>query len=272
MTLLTVFLICLVVGALVGFLAGLLGIGGGLIIVPVLSAVLVELGIVGEQPAFLIAIATSLASIIFTSFVSALSHHRHRNVDWSLAGWVTIGVGVGAGLISFFSEQFSVALLKTIFALTVSFVALRMVLSATESASKSVVEKNKTPNKFILLPVSSIIGGLSTLIGIGGGALIVPMLSQMQVDVKKSIGISSVAGTCVAFVATTGYIGAGWGKYALSEWFLGYVYLPALAGIIITSSIFAPFGAKAVQRLPINVLRRIFAAFLLIVVLRMLLA
>lgn len=264
---LTVFLICLALGALVGFLAGLLGIGGGLVLVPVLSVLLHRLDIVEPQPAFLVAVATSLASIIFTSFSSALTHHKHNNVVWSLALWVLGGVAVGAGLSSFIAGAISIEALRTIFAVTVSFVALRMMFSSNLAQ----LTTNEQPNKWIMLPVSVVIGGLSALIGIGGGALIVPMLSQLRFDVKKAIGVASVAGTCIAVVATVGYVVVGWHKYALDDWFLGYIYLPALAGVIITSSFFAPIGAKMVHRLPVKVLKRLFAAFLLIVIVKMLL-
>lgn len=265
--LLTVFVTCLGLGAIVGFLAGLLGIGGGLVIVPVLSVLLYKLNIVGEQPAFLVAVATSLASIIFTSFSSALTHQRHNNVDWALSVWVLAGVGVGAGLSSFLSVYISIAMLKTIFAVTVSFVALRMAFSSTTSQDKLI----ESPNKALVVGTSVIIGGLSSLIGIGGGALIVPMLAQLKFDVKKAIGVASVAGTCIAVVATVGYVSIGWQQYRLADWFLGYIYLPALLGLILTSSLFAPIGAKMVHRLPVKVLKRVFAAFLFVVVLRMLL-
>ncbi len=254
-------------GAVVGFLAGLLGIGGGLLIVPVLSVLLFKLDIVGEQPAFMVAVATSLASIIFTCFSSALTHHRHDNVDWSLAVWVIASVGLGAGLSSFMSVHISVEMLETLFAITVSFVALRMIFAKTTDKAN----QTQHPNKFILVPVSMVIGSLSSLIGIGGGALVVPMLSQLRFNVKRAIGVGSVAGTCIAVVATVGYVTVGWQQYALSDWFLGYIYLPALLGLITTSSIFAPIGAKLVHRLPVIVLKRLFAAFLFVVVLKMLL-
>ena len=264
---LTVFVTCLILGAVVGFLAGLLGIGGGLVIVPVLSVLLFKLDIVGEQPAFMVAVATSLASIIFTCFSSALTHHRHDNVDWSLAAWVVVSVGLGAGLSSFLSIYISIEMLKTLFAVTVSFVALRMIFAASSDKE----DQTLNPNKFVLVPVSMVIGSLSSLIGIGGGALIVPMLSQLRFNVKRAIGVGSVAGTCIAVVATIGYVSIGWQQYALADWFLGYIYLPALLGLIITSSIFAPIGAKLVHRLPVIVLKRLFAAFLFVVVLKMLL-
>lgn len=264
---LTVFVTCLILGAVVGFLAGLLGIGGGLVIVPVLSVLLFKLNIVGEQPAFMVAVATSLASIIFTCFSSALTHHRHNNVDWSLAVWVIASVGLGAGLSSFLLVHISIEMLEILFAVTVSFVALRMIFASTTDKA----DETANPNKFILVPVSMAIGSLSSLIGIGGGALVVPMLSQLRFNVKRAIGVGSVAGTCIAVVATVGYVTIGWQQYALADWFLGYIYLPALLGLIITSSIFAPIGAKMVHRLPVIVLKRLFAAFLFVVVLKMLL-
>lgn len=265
---LSVFLICLVLGALVGFLAGLLGIGGGLVIVPVLSVLLFKMGIVDAQSAFLVAVATSLCSIIFTSFSSALSHHRHNNVNWSLSVWILVGVGIGSGIGSFCAEWISVEVLRIIFAATVSFVAFRMAFSRKGQTGETDIK----PNLWLMMPISGVIGALSSLIGIGGGALIVPMLSQLKYDVKKSIGIASVAGTCIAVVATVGYVTSGWDEHSINDWYLGYVYLPALVGLVSTSSFFAPIGARMVHRLPVLVLKRIFAAFLFLVVLNMVLS
>ncbi len=262
---LSIFFICLALGALVGFLAGLLGIGGGLIIVPVLSVLVFKMGIVDAQSAFLVAVATSLCSIIFTSFSSALTHHKHNNVNWTLSLWILVGVALGSGVGSFFAEWISVEMLRIIFAVTVSFVAFRMAFSGSKHPSEADIK----PSKWILMPVSGVIGALSSLIGIGGGALIVPMLSQLHYDVKKSIGIASVAGTCIAVVATVGYVTSGWDEHSITDWYLGYVYLPALAGVVMTSSIFAPIGARMVHRLPVLVLKRLFAAFLTIVVANM---
>lgn len=264
----SVFLICLALGALVGFLAGLLGIGGGLVIVPVLSALLYNMGIVDQQSAFLVAVATSLCSIIFTSFSSALTHHKQNNVNWSLAVRILGGVGLGAGMASFFAHKISADGLRTIFAVTVTFVAFRMAFSKTSAEEQDDIQ----PNMWLAMPVSAVIGALSSLIGIGGGALIVPMLSQLHYNVKKAIGVASAAGTCIAVVATVGYVTAGWNKHSIDEWYLGYIYLPALAGVIITSAIFAPIGARMVHRLPVKVLKRLFAAFLFAVVANMVFA
>lgn len=254
-------------GAIVGFLAGLLGIGGGLIIVPVLSVLLHKMDIVSPQSAFLVAVATSLCSIIFTSFSSALTHHKHNNVNWSLAGWVVAGVAVGSGVGSFFAEWISVEMLRIIFAVTVAFVAFRMAFSKTQVSDCSEIK----PNLWLMMPISATIGALSSLIGIGGGALVVPMLSQLRYDVKKAIGVASVAGTCIAVVATVGYVTSGWDEHKISDWYLGYVYIPALVGVVITSSMFAPIGAKLVHRLPVQVLKRLFAIFLTLVVINMVL-
>jgi uncharacterized membrane protein YfcA len=264
---LTVFFICFAIGALAGFLAGLLGIGGGLVVVPVLSVVLHQLDIVAPQSAFLVAVATSLASIIFTSFSSAYSHHRHGNIDWPLAGWIIVGVTVGAALSSSMAGWFSVRALKMIFSMTLIFVALRMVFSASAATDPMAPR----PSKWIVVPLGTVIAALASLIGIGGGALIVPMLTQLHFDVRKSIGVAAVGGTCIALVASIGYILTGWQQYALSDWFLGYIYLPALAGIISTSTLFAPLGVKVVHRLPIKVIRRLFSAFLLMVAIKVLL-
>ncbi|MFT5162146.1 MAG: putative membrane protein YfcA [Alteromonadaceae bacterium] len=260
-----IFLACLLLGAVVGFLAGLLGIGGGVLIVPILSAILYKLNIVAEQPAFLIAVATSLSSIIFTSFSSALSHHRYHKIDWSLAGWATVGVAFGAAVSSLFSGMIKIEVLKTLFAITMTFVAVRMAFSAGITSG----HPQPRVNKLVLVPLTSLIGGLSSLIGIGGGALIIPLMGFFKVDIRKSIGIAAVAATCVASVASVGYIWVGRTHYQLADGFLGYIYLPALIGLIITSSAFAPLGAKIAQRVPVKMLKRLFAAFIALIVIKM---
>ncbi len=265
MSIAIIFFICLFLGALIGFLAGLLGIGGGILLVPVLSMLLPQLGLAESGPAFVIAVATSLASIIFTAFSSTLTHHRLNNIDWSLAMWVTVSVALGAGLSSFFSGWFSTQLLKNVFAVTMAFVALRMVFSASVTPHIDA----PAPNKLIIVPVCTVIGGLASLIGIGGGALIVPLLNQLGVDVKKAIGIAAVGSACIAVVAAVGYGFSGWDYFALEDGFLGYIYLPALAGVIITSSVSAPYGAKMVHRLPVKTLKRVFAGVLSVVVIKM---
>ncbi|WP_404338765.1 sulfite exporter TauE/SafE family protein [Pseudoalteromonas mariniglutinosa] len=256
---------CAVLGCVVGFLAGLLGIGGGLIIVPVLSTLLVSFQVADVDHVLVIAIATSLASIIFTSTSSAIAHHRNVNVPWEIAPWVMTGVGIGALISGFAASLIPEKLLRLIFAASVLFIAVRMVLSTRTQ----IVSERPLPSGPVLGFLCAIMGALSGLIGIGGGALIVPLLHYFSVDIKKAIGCAAACGIVIALFGSVGYISAGWQVTSIDEGFAGFVYLPALLGIVVTSWFIAPFGAKATHYLPVTTIKKVFAVLLVIIALRM---
>lgn len=262
---LSVFLICVVLGAFVGFLAGLLGIGGGLIIVPVLATLLVSYQVSPSEQAFLIAVATSLASIVVTSISSARTHHRNGNVPWGIAMWVIAGVAIGAGFSSFWADMLDENTLRVIFIGTIYFVAARMLL-----AKKSEVEEKQTVNGPLVSVCSAFIGGLASLIGIGGGALIVPLLTALHINMKRAIGCAAVAGGFISVAGSVGYVVSGLDSYSLEDYYLGYVYLPALFGIILATALTAPIGANATAKLPVSKLKKFFAIFLVIIASKML--
>ncbi|MGI5309266.1 sulfite exporter TauE/SafE family protein [Rheinheimera sp. WS51] len=260
---LTVILITLVLGAIVGFLAGLLGIGGGLIIVPALVMLLPAYGIIAPEDAMLVAIATSLASIIVTASSSVLAHHRRGNVPWSIATAVLIGAAIGAVLVGYFAHLVSGDILKRIFAAAVLLLSLRML------GSRSVAGNKTLPNNGWLGFISSILAGIASLLGIGGGALFVPMLNYFSVDMRRAIGCAAASGIAIAVFGSIGYVLAGWQHYSLADGFVGYVYLPVLAGIVATSVFMAPIGARLTQRLPVLVIKRVFGIFLILVAAKM---
>ena len=257
---------CAVLGCVVGFLAGLLGIGGGLIIVPVLSALLMHFDVVADDHVIVIAIATSLASILFTSTSSALAHHKNNNVPWGIAPWVMSGVALGALISGFAASLIPEQFLRIVFAISVVFIAARMVLSAR---TNTVVKTHPMPKGPIIGAISAVMGGLSGLIGIGGGALIVPLLHYFSVDIKKAIGCAAACGIVIALFGSVGYISAGWQVTDLQHGFAGFVYLPALLGIVITSWFMAPVGAKATHYLPVSTIKKVFAVLLIIIALQM---
>lgn len=256
---------CAILGSIVGFLAGLLGIGGGLIIVPVLSLLLVKFNVASVDHVLVIAIATSLASILFTSTSSALAHHKNNNVPWNIAPWVMSGVGLGALISGFAASYIPEQLLRVVFATSVVFIAARMVLS---TRSKTQSEK-PMPSGPVIGSLSAVMGGLSGLIGIGGGALIVPLLNYFSVDIKKAIGCAAACGIVIALFGSVGYVSAGWQVTDLEHGFAGFVYLPALLGIVITSWFMAPIGAKATHYLPVATIKKAFAVLLVIIALQM---
>lgn len=258
-------LYCALLGSGVGFLAGLLGIGGGLVIVPVLSIILLHFEILPAEQVVIAAIATSLASILFTSTSSAIAHHKNGNVPWTLAPWVMTGVALGALISGFIASLLPEQVVRLVFAITVVLIAIKMFVSNKREPS---VERGM-PNKGVLTIMTTITGGLSAMIGIGGGALLVPLLTFFSVDMKKAIGCASACGIVIALFGSIGYISSGSGHFALEDGFAGFVYLPALFGIICTSWFTAPLGAKATHHLPVTLVKKIFAALLLVTAVKM---
>ncbi|MEZ9701540.1 sulfite exporter TauE/SafE family protein [Vibrio sp. 10N.261.46.E12] len=252
---------CALLGSGVGFLAGLLGIGGGLIIVPVLSSILLYLEVLPSDQVVVAAIATSLASILFTSTSSALAHHKNGNVPWDLAPWIMLGVALGALVSGFMAALLPEKVVRIVFAVSVVLIAIKMFLSSKSDAPK----ERKLPNKGVLTVLTTITGGLSAMIGIGGGALLVPLLTFFSVDMKKAIGCASACGIVIALFGSIGYITSGSSHFALTDGFAGFVYLPALLGIVCTSWFTAPLGAKATNHLPVPTIKKIFSVLLVII-------
>ncbi|WP_199609266.1 sulfite exporter TauE/SafE family protein [Flocculibacter collagenilyticus] len=259
-----VFLLCACLGGLVGVLAGLLGIGGGLLVVPFLMFLLPYFEIATPEKAVVVAIATSLATIIFTSYSSCLAHHRKDNVPWEFAPWIMSGVALGAALVGVFASQVNAEWLKNIFAVAVVFIAIRM------ATSKTVIHTDKTlPPGPVIVLIGTVLGGMSSLVGIGGGALIVPTLNYFGVDIRRAIGAAAACGFAIAIFGSAGFIYSGWEQTNWQTGYLGYVFLPAVFGVIITSMLTAPIGARLVQTMPIKKLKRIFAVLLSIIALKM---
>ncbi|MGF1908158.1 sulfite exporter TauE/SafE family protein [Vibrio kasasachensis] len=256
---------CALLGSGVGFLAGLLGIGGGLVIVPVLSSILLYFEVLPPEQVVVAAIATSLASILFTSTSSAIAHHKNGNVPWDLAPWVMIGVAFGALISGFMAALLPEQVVRMVFSVSVVLIAIKMFLSSKNDSPK----ERKIPNKGLLTIFTTITGGLSAMIGIGGGALLVPLLTFFSVDMKKAIGCASACGIVIALFGSIGYISSGSSHFSLQEGFAGFVYLPALFGIVSTSWFTAPLGARSTHYLPVATIKKIFAALLLVIAVNM---
>ena len=261
-------LACALLGGGVGFLAGLLGIGGGLVIVPVLSSILLYFAVLPAEQVVLVAIATSLASILFTSTSSALAHHKNGNVPWDLAPWVMSGVALGALISGFLAALLPEQVVRLVFAVSVLLIAIKMFTSSKSSAA---VERI-LPNKGVLTFFTTLTGGLSAMIGIGGGAVLVPLLTFFSLDMKKAIGCASACGIVIALFGSIGYISSGSSYFAIQDGFAGFVYLPALFGIVCTSWFTAPLGAKATHHLPVATIKKIFAVLLMLTATKMMFA
>ena len=256
-------LYCVILGSLVGFFAGLLGIGGGLIIVPALTYLLPVLG-VSQEVVLPMALATSLASIVITSSSAAYAHHKNKNIPWKMALELMIAVASGALMGALFADTLSATTLTYIFSGSVITLAIYMLLSVK-------IEPRETlPRPYVFQLVGLGTGILSSLMGIAGGAILVPILTFFGVRLRQTIGLATVCGVMVALFGSIGYIYVGIGKTNVPDWSFGYVYIPALLAIILTSSIFAPLGVKLAANMPVVRLKRFFAFFLILVAIKML--
>lgn len=256
-------MLLLALGAFVGVMAGLLGIGGGLIVVPALLYLLPWAGIPTELSMHM-ALATSLASIIVTSGSSALNHLKLGNVDMFVVKWLMPGVVVGGFIGANIAEWIPTQYLPKVFGVIVLFLALQMFRSIRVTSQKTM------PGSFLTMVYGSGIGVVSSLAGIGGGSLSVPF-NRHGVEMRKAVGSSSVCGCVIAIAGMSGFILHGYQAQGLPNYSIGYVYLPALAAIAGTSMLTTRFGAKWATTLPTAVLKKIFALFLMFVALTMLL-
>ncbi len=255
-----------VVGCLSGFLAGLLGIGGGIVVVPALYFVLTAFGIAPDVQAH-VAVGTSLATIIPTSILSMRTHYTKGAVDtdllrrWALP--VALGVLCGIAI----AASVKGATLTAVFGVVAAIVSAHMAL--TPEGTHLVAELPKAP---MLQLLGFGIGGLSTLMGIGGGTLSVPVLSLCNFPTRRAVGTASVIGLIIALPGALGFIWSGWNATGLPPLSLGYVWLIGFALIVPSSILFAPYGARTAHTINVVWLRKTFALFLGLTALKMLYA
>lgn len=249
------FLLYLLLGAAAGVLAGLFGVGGGLVIVPVLVWVFAGVGIDGAVGMHL-AIGTSLATIVFTSIASVRAHHRRGAVLWPAFARLAPGIVVGAWFGAAIAGALPSAALRQVFGIFELTVAAQMALDLRPAPHRSL------PGPFGMAMAGAVIGTVSAIVGIGGGTLTVPFLAWCNVAMKRAVATSAAAGLPIALAGATGFLVAGWGEPALPAGSSGYLYWPALAGVVAASMWVAPFGARLAHSLPGPLLKRIFAGFL----------
>lgn len=249
-------------GLLVGFVAGLLGVGGGLIIVPVLIFMLhaQHLG-AGMEPQ--LALGTSLASILFTSLSSVRAHHRHGAVAWPLLRRIVPGIVLGTLAGAVLATQMSAWALKLFFVGFLFVAAAQMWLDFRPAPQRGLPGRGGTTL------AGGVIGAVSSWVGIGGGTLSVPFMLWHNVPLHRAIATSAAIGFPIAIAGAAGYVLGGWGVTGRPPGSLGFVYLPALAGIAVGSVLTAPLGARTAHRLPVRPLKRMFALLLLALALRM---
>ncbi|WP_250656855.1 sulfite exporter TauE/SafE family protein [Alkalimarinus coralli] len=260
-----VVLLYLVLGAIAGLLAGLFGIGGGLIIVPVLVFSFAYQGISPDVLTHM-AVGTSLATIVFTSLSSVKTHHEKGGVRWELFKPMTVGIVLGAALGVYTAAELSGPVLQKVIGVFAIVMAAQMGFGLKPKPAREV------PGNKGLMGVGAGIGWASAIFGIGGGSLSVPFLTWCNVRMQQAVGTSAACGLPIAVSAAVTNIYKGWGEPALPEWSAGFIYLPAFIGIVMTSVYFARVGAKLAHKLSAEKLKRIFALLLVFVGLRFLLA
>ncbi len=249
-------------GVFAGIASGLLGVGGGLIIVPVLFFIFSTQGIASEHVMHM-ALATSLATIIITSISSAYAHHKKQAVLWPILLILTPGILLGAWSGGAIASELDTSILKPVFGFFELLVGIHLLSGMSGNAYTSQISKIKS------YVGGFIIGLLSAIVGIGGGTLTVPFLHWHNIPIRNAVATSAACGLPIAIAATASYIYAGWSAENLPQASLGYVHITAFALIIITSIVFAPIGAKLAHWLPELILRRVFGVFLLGVGLKM---
>lgn len=228
-----------------------------MVIVPMLAYIFTKQNVSSEVVQHL-ALGTSLASIMFTSLSSMRAHHVHGAVEWPIVWKITPGILAGGLIGSWLAAQLSTRTLKFFFVLFLFTMAAQLLLDIKP-------KKHKHPGSFGFLSVGSIIGGISSLVGIGGGTMSVPFILRCNVTMHNAIGTSAAIGFPIALAGAVGYAINGLGGASLPANCLGYISLPALSGVALASILTAPYGARLAHRLPVQMLNKIFAGLLIVI-------
>ncbi|WP_461518102.1 sulfite exporter TauE/SafE family protein [Porticoccus sp.] len=252
------YLLYLCLGAIAGLISGLFGLGGGVVIVPIL---IFTFTVQGMSPDILthLAIGTSLATIVVTSISSVMTHHRHDAVLWPVALWLTPGICIGAALGAVFAISITGTSLQFSFGVFLCLVALKMTLPVSPVGGLAM------PGPVGKSVVGSVIGFVSSLFGIGGGSLTVPFLTIVKIPMKNAVGTSAACGLPIAVSGVLTYLVRGYDESGLPPGAVGFVFLPAFIGIIVSSTIFARIGARLAHRVPGEWLSKGFALLLFVI-------
>lgn len=259
----SVYALYLLTGAVAGLAAGLLGIGGGLVIVPILFFIFTHQGIAAEHVMHM-ALGTSLATIIVTSLSSTRAHHLHDAVLWPAVLQLAPGILAGAWLGGIVAGKLSTDILRPIFGIFELVVAVHLLTRYRPEVHNRIISAGKN------IAGGITIGSISSIVGIGGGTLTVPFLLWHNVPIRNAVASSAACGFPIAIAGTAAYIFSGWHYTDASATTWGYVNMAAFTMIIATSIIAAPFGARLAHKLPEKTLRTFFAVLLLLLGIRML--
>jgi len=252
----------LVAGAGVGFLAGLLGIGGGMTLVPILATLFAAQSLAPDYNVHL-ALGTGMASVLFTSSASVREHHRHAAVDWRIVARIAPGMLLGALSSTLAAGWISQRTLALAFAVIVFAGATQILVGRKPKAAREM------PGAIATFCISYLIGVICGLVSAGGAFLTIPFMLLCGVTMHRAIGTAAAIGVPVALIGTIGYVTGGWRIDTLPSMSIGFVYLPALASLVAASVLTAPWGARKAHALPVATLRRVFAGLLYLLATRM---
>lgn len=252
----------LLLGLATGFVAGLLGVGGGLIMVPVLTWAFLRQGF---NPDFNIhlALGTSLATIVLTAVSSLRAHHAHGAVDWDVVKRIAPGILLGTLAGALIAARLSDFGLKLFFTLFLFYAATQMLLGFKPKPSRGL------PGWPGMTAAGGVIGVVSSWVGIGGGTLTIPFLTWCNVGMRAAIGTSSAVGLPIAVAGAVGYVLAGWNAPDLPTGSAGFIYLPAFLAIVAMTWLTAPIGARCTHTWPVARIKRLFAGLLYVLGVRM---
>ena len=235
-----------------GFLAGLLGIGGGMLMVPFMTFILTAKGFPADYTVKM-AVATSLATICFTSLSSVRAHHQRGAVMWPVVRLLSPGILLGALIGAQLATALPGKILSVLFAIFVAFSATQMLLDRKPRPSRTL------PGRLGTFSMGWLIGTLSSLVGAGGAFISVPFMTWCNVRIHHAVGTSAALGFPIALAGTLGYIWAGRDLPPMPAGSIGYLYLPGLIVIALASMISAPLGARTAHRMDIRPLKKVFA-------------
>lgn len=257
-----IFIASLILGVVAGLFAGLFGIGGGLIIVPVLALLYAAHGF-DQDLVMILSVATSLATIIFTSIASVSAHHRLGAVLWDKVFGLVPGIMVGTAIGAVVADTITADSLRTFFIGYLIFVAVQLAFQIKPKPGRL------KPSKMLNNSVAVIIGVLSAILGIGGGSLVVPFLVYFQTPMRSAVAVSGACGLPIAVAGTVSYALLGWDVPHRPEWCLGYIHMPSFLGVVLTSIVTAPLGAKLASIIPAQQLKRYFSVLLIIMAVKL---
>lgn len=253
----------LLLGLFVGLFAGMLGIGGGMLLVPLLVFMFSAQDFPAERILHL-ALGTSLTTIVFTSLSSIRAHHMHGAVRWDIFRQAAAGLVIGTLFGAFIADWLDSRFLAVVFVIFVSYSATQMIMGKKPAPSR------RLPGPAGMFAGSGLVGVISSLVGAGGGVVSIPLMVMCNVPIRNAVGTSAALGLPIALAGAAGYAYTGLGEQGLPPMTLGYIYLPALIGIVIGTFVTVPFGARLAHSMPVTRLKRIFALILFALAARML--